>query len=109
MAQQHQHIQDQLDLIVAEMKTIGFWSDQEPEQDLSQIASYLDVPDFANWLQFVFVPAVQKALDTGDLPSKSMVGVMAMRQYDYHSQVPEALHLVELLHRFDELVNELPK
>jgi hypothetical protein len=34
----------------------------------------------------------------------SQVGLMAMRQYDYHSIVREALPLVNLLHDFDRLV-----
>jgi hypothetical protein len=38
------------------------------------------------------------------LPKDSQVGIMAMRQYDYHSSVPEAHRLVSLLHEFDELV-----
>ena len=108
MNPQYQPIRTQLDAIVSEMKAIGFWSMDPPEQDLSQISSYLDVPHFKTWLQYVFVPAAQEAINTGQFPTESMVGVMAMRQYDYHSILPEALNLVKLLHRFDDLVKRLP-
>nr|WP_261361997.1 hypothetical protein [Humisphaera borealis] len=38
------------------------------------------------------------------MPIHSQVGLMAMRQYDYHSHVPEAQGLLKLLQDFDELI-----
>lgn len=66
--------------------------------------TYLDAPSFELWLQQVFIPNAREGVATEDLPKKSQVGVMAMRQYDYHSTVPDAAELLRLLNDFDEMV-----
>ena len=99
---------DQLELIEGEMRRIGFWSNQDLDYDLPESSSYMDCPSFEVWLQFVFVPNAKKAVAMRLFPSESQVGVAAMRQYDYQSIVEEALPLVQMLHEFDRLVNQLP-
>ena len=98
----------QLDAIEAEMKRIGYWSTDPPDLQArvraGEIKSYLDAPSFELWLQCIFLPNAREAIATEGLPANSMVGVMAMRQYDYHSHVPEAQDLLRLLSEFDELV-----
>ena len=69
-----------------------------------EITSFLDAPSFELWLQCIFLPNARSAIDTNSLPDDSQVGLMAMRQYDYHSSMPEAQPLVNLLHEFDGLV-----
>ena len=97
-----------LDEIEAEMKRIGYWRDQP--SDLSaqaargEVRSYLDAPSFESWLQTLFLPNARQAVQTNTLPADSQVGLMAMRQYDYHSSVPEAHGLMRLLSEFDGLV-----
>ena len=95
-------LEDQLDLIEAEMRRIGYWSDNPP--DVPASTSFLEAPSFELWLQCVFLPNARERIKTGNLPERSQVGLMAMRQYDYHSSVPEAQTLVQLLHDFDRLV-----
>lgn len=90
-----------LDEIETEMKKIGFWKDGAPEQE---VGNALAAPTFELWLQCVFLPNARKAATNGKYPKESQVGVMAMRQYDYHSCVEQALNLVSLLHDFDRLV-----
>jgi uncharacterized protein YqcC (DUF446 family) len=90
-----------LEAIEAEMKNIGFWSENPPK---FKPGSYLEAPSFEFWLQCVFLPNARKAANTGEYPSNSQVGLMAMREYDYHSCVEEALNLVRLLHTFDKVV-----
>ncbi|MGP9802482.1 YqcC family protein [Rheinheimera sp. NSM] len=90
-----------LDEIEAEMKRIGFWKESPPDV---RVGSYLEAPSFELWLQCVFMPNARKAAQAGEYPSSSQVGLMAMREYDYHSCVEEALNLVSLLHDFDKLV-----
>ncbi|MDR3418497.1 MAG: YqcC family protein [Nevskia sp.] len=101
-------ISRKLDEVEAEMKRIGFWSADPPDLQSQiahgQIKSYLDAPSFELWLQQVFLPNARKAVAEADLPSQSQVGMMAMRQYDYHSCVPEAQDLTTLLGEFDDLV-----
>jgi uncharacterized protein YqcC (DUF446 family) len=89
-----------LDEIEAEMKRIGFWNTNPPNFSVS---NYLEAPSFELWIQCIFLPNARKAAKTGDYPKTSQVGLMAMRQYDYHEVVEEALNLVSLLNRFDEL------
>jgi uncharacterized protein YqcC (DUF446 family) len=66
--------------------------------------SYLDAPSFELWLQALFLPNARHAVQTDTLPADSDVGGMAMRQYDYHSSIPEAHGLMKLLYEFDDLV-----
>ena len=99
-----------LDEIEAEMKKIGFWQENPPDLQAAfasgKMRSYLDAPSFELWLQCIFLPNARRAVRTGTLPKDSQVGVMAMRQYDYHSVVPEAERLVSLLHEFDGMVKK---
>ena len=98
--------------IEAEMKRIGYWDgsldaaavrqqaiDYAREHDESPIGQM----PFEHWLQCVFIPNARAAARTDSLPSSSRVAVMAMRQYDYHSHVPEAQELLRLLGEFDDL------
>jgi len=99
-----------LDEIEAEMKKIGFWQDNPPDLQAvfasGEMRSYLDAPSFELWLQCIFLPNARHAVQTETLPGDSQVGVMAIRQYDYHSIVPEAQRLAGLLHEFDKMVEE---
>lgn len=98
----------QLDLIEAEMRKIGYWSEYPPDLlgavASGQLQSYLDAPSFELWLQCVFLPNARKAANSGELPKNSQVGQMAMRQYDYHSCVEDALPLLQLLRQFDAII-----
>jgi uncharacterized protein YqcC (DUF446 family) len=97
-----------LDEIEAEMKRIGFWSDNPPdllaEVEAGRLRTYLDAPTFELWLQCVFLPNARKRAEADDLPDDSQVSLMAMRQYDYHSLVPEAQPLLESLREFDRII-----
>jgi len=95
----HEDLIAKLDEVEAEMKRIGFWSGVDNHKPVS--------PEFESWLQNMFLPQARAAIRDNKLPDKSMVGVMALRQYDYHSIVEEALPLVELLSQFDRLVESL--
>jgi len=102
-----------LDEIEAEMKRIGYWQAAPPAELLAKIAAgeigYLDPGlRFAQYLQLIFLPAARQRLRDRDLPRESNVGVMAMREYDYHSHVAEAEDLLRLLSEFDALVEALP-
>ncbi len=74
----------QLDLIEAEMRCIGYWSDNPPnlqaQIDAGELISFLDAPSFELWLQCVFLPNARSAANERRLPETSQVGRMAMRQ-----------------------------
>lgn len=97
-----------LDQIEAEMRRIGYWQESLPDFQAKvaygELRSFLDAPSFETWLQTVFIPNARRAVETDMLPADSQVGLMAMRQYDYHSSVPEAHGLMRLLSEFDDLV-----
>lgn len=98
----------QLDAIEAELRRLGWWSENPPdllaEVRAGTLRTYLDAPSFELWLQCVFLPNARAAAESDALPSTSQVGLMALRQYDYHSSVPEAQPLLRLLHDFDSIV-----
>ncbi|WP_390884386.1 YqcC family protein [Humisphaera borealis] len=72
--------------------------------EAGEVRSFMDAPSFELWLQCVFLPNARAAARSDHLPIHSQVGLMAMRQYDYHSHVPEAQGLLKLLQDFDELI-----
>ena len=90
-----------LDDIESEMKLIEFWSQNPPEFKAS---NFLEAPSFELWLQCIFLPNAREATRNSDYPDRSQVGLMAMRQYDYHSYVEDAQKLVRLLGAFDQLI-----
>jgi hypothetical protein len=87
------------------MRRIGYWSagacpPTDPRQLYAGIA-------FEPWLQFVFLPAVKAAAASGEYANVPpyRVGVAALRQYDYHGTVPEALGLMNLCGELEDLLN----
>lgn len=90
------------------MKRIGYWSADPPDLRTryasGEMKTYLDAPSFELWLQQVFIPNARDAVANDALPQHSHVGLAAMRQYDYHSNVAEAQKLTSLLGDFDDMV-----
>ena len=101
-------ILNKLHEVEEEMKAIGYWSSNPPDLRAryasGELKTYIEAPSFELWLQTVFLPSAKEACGTGVFPKQSQVGVMALRQYDYHSSVPEAHRLMRLLFEFDKLV-----
>jgi hypothetical protein len=60
-------------------------------------------------LQFVFLPGVQRAVGARDLRAipQYRVGVSALLQYDYHSEIPEAHPLMKLCFELEEALPPL--
>ncbi len=96
------NVSKKLDEIETEMKNINCWSNNPPK---FEIRHYLDAPSFELWLQCVFLPNARKAVTNKKYPKKSQVGLMAMKQYNYHSYVEKAQILLKLLYEFDEIIN----
>lgn len=93
-----------LDEIEAEMRRIAFWS-VSPAHMADDKQLYSNLP-FEQWLQFVYLPQVRVACGSGDFSAvpQYRVGLAAMRNYDYHSTVEEALPLVQLCHELEALL-----
>ena len=92
-----------LDKIETEMKKIGYWSDNPPD---FSIENFTQAPTFELWLQCTFIPNARKAAEKNEYPEKSEVGLMGMRQYNYHSFIPEAQGLLLLLYEFDKIIED---
>lgn len=62
---------------------------------------------FEEWLQFEYLVQVEESLhDKARKPALDYkVGLAALRQYDYHSSVPEAMGLLALLETLEETVS----
>lgn len=89
--------------IEAEMKRIGYWSDEPlPEEAYEfQQAFAMDTMAFSQWLQFILIPRVRTIIEEkDDFPSDSMVGTQAVREFDGDAT---ASGLVTLLSEFDDL------
>ena len=102
-----------LEEIEREMRRIGFWDDDLNTAKVRESALKYATTDhkspvgtipFENWLQAVFIPNARRSAETGKKPTSSQVSVMAMREYDYHSYVPKAQKLLQLLYEFDALI-----
>ena len=103
----YEELSEKITEIEFEMKKIGYWSEVKPSDEDFQfkLPFALDTMPFEDWLQFVFIPSVRKKIEKKEsLPEESNVGVAALRQYDYHSLVPEAHDLMRLLFEFDKIL-----
>ena len=60
-----------------------------------------DTMTFTEWLQFVFLPAIRDAIQTGGFPQHSQVGAHAVREFDGWT---EAGPLLTLLSDFDAFI-----
>jgi uncharacterized protein YqcC (DUF446 family) len=107
-----EQVQQKLQEIEAELRRIGFWDDSLDEEVVrTQALQYakthgkspVGAMPFENWLQAVLIPNARDAATRNELPSESQVWDMARREYDYHSHVPEAQRLLELLREFDAI------
>lgn len=105
-------ILQKIDQIEKEMHNAGIWDNSLSVAELRDSAvkivteqgrSPVGSMPFEHWLQAIFLPNARSAAQTGNLPSSSQVSLMAMREYDYHSHVPEAQELLRLLREFDAL------
>jgi len=100
-SEKDEQVSSKLDEIEAEMKRIDFWCENPP---FFEVTSYIEAPSFELWLQCVFIPNAREAARKSKYPDKSQVGLMAMRQYNYHMFVDRAQELLCLLNQFDELI-----
>ena len=103
MQPSYEEVQQHIDGIEAEMKRIGFWSDEPPTPEMYNFtqAFAMDTMPFSYWLQFIFIPRVRSIIaEQGDFPRSSQVGVQAVREFD---GAWEASDLVSKLIAFDAL------
>ena len=89
----------------AELRRLGWWqvAPIEPERMNFRQAFGMDTMAFAQWLQFVFVPAAREMLaGRRPLPPSSMLAAHAVREFD---GVPEADRVCAILRDVDAAVD----
>jgi uncharacterized protein YqcC (DUF446 family) len=90
--------------IAGEMRRVGYWDAADPNRnDYGRVVS----PSFVLHLQKIFLPWARQRVQETSLPPNTNIGILEIRQYDYHSIVPVAQPLLRLLCQFDGLVGGL--
>jgi uncharacterized protein YqcC (DUF446 family) len=95
-----------LDAVVAALRGAGVWSiERPPGEAFAEMGAFgARTMAFAQWLRWVFVPNVERLLESdGPWPSSSQVAVMATREGDTD---PAIASLVPALARFDAVFDE---
>ena len=92
--------------IEAELKSIGVWSNEDslPEEKFKNMGTFgINTMALVEWLQYVLLPTIHdKIKNKKELPSNSMIGVHAVREFDGDSRYS---YLCDLLIQLDELAN----
>jgi uncharacterized protein YqcC (DUF446 family) len=99
----HEAVEQQLDIVEAEMKRIGWWRKEPLPPEMYQFtqAFAMDTMPYVYWLQFIFIPRVRSIIaERGQFPDGSSVGGQAIREFD---GLDEADELVSSLCEFDAL------
>jgi uncharacterized protein YqcC (DUF446 family) len=102
--QDRDDVRDKVCAIEREMQRIGYWAAMPPPR-MDPAALYHGV-SFEHFLQFVYLPHVAQAAETGDFAAVPpyRIGLAALRHYDYHSFVEEAQGLLRLCHELESLM-----
>lgn len=97
-----QTVLSKLEQIEIEMRQIGFWQKNPLRAGQYDFRAAFggDTMSFSQWLQFIFIPNVKRAAESGNFPSSSQVSVQAVREFD---GIGETARLIELLSEFDAL------
>lgn len=94
--------------IESELLRLKRWSDQPlPQEKFDNMGAFgSNTMAFEQWLQFVLIPRLyQITANKGELPTESMVSTYAVRALDGD---PEAINLISLLSRLDDIINAVP-
>ena len=107
MDQRVPDIAEQLLLIERELRLCGLWSTALPSVEAlaSQVPFCVDTLSFAQWLQWVFLPKMKFILEE-DLPLPTASGILSMAQTVYADRATSLTGLLEVLQRFDQLIQD---
>src|SRR5512139_290690 len=98
---------DHLLAIEQEMRRIGLWETTPPAKEAleSLIPFCYDTLKFQQWLQWVFLPKMKLAIEHQiDFPSSSNIAALAEMCFPELINI-DTTRLLEMLRRFDELIN----
>jgi uncharacterized protein YqcC (DUF446 family) len=100
-------VAEQLLLIERELRRLGWWSAHSPSDEaLGSCEPFcVDTLDFAQWLQWIFLPRMKELLESGG-PLPSVSGICAMAEVVYRERPVEVKELLVILGRFDQLIGK---
>ncbi|WXL26949.1 YqcC family protein [Ectopseudomonas mendocina] len=105
MDQRIQQITDQLLLIERELRVQGWWKEESPDEEAlaSPEPFCVDLMDFDQWLQWIFLPRMKSIIEAGEaLPSVS--GIKPMAEQVFIEEPSRAAELIRLLGEFDQII-----
>lgn len=100
-------IAEQLLLIERELRLLGVWAANPPSAEaLASVEPFaVDTLEFAEWLQWIFLPRMKQILER-DLPLPNSSGILAMAEEVYKSRMSDYRSLFRALGEFDRLITE---
>ncbi|CAM3096807.1 pseudouridine synthase [Pseudomonas floridensis] len=100
-------IAEQLLLIERELRALGWWETTPPSEEAlsSQEPFCVDTLEFAQWLQWIFLPRMKIILER-DLPLPNASGILEMAEMAYAGKLNETRLLQQSLARFDQLITQ---
>ncbi|WP_439852090.1 YqcC family protein [Pseudomonas syringae] len=107
MDQRLPEVAEQLLLIERELRALGWWDVTPPGEAAlsSQEPFSVDTLEFAQWLQWIFLPRMKVILER-DLPLPNASGIVDMAEMVYAGRLSETRLLLRHLARFDQLIVE---
>ncbi|MCB1616284.1 MAG: YqcC family protein [Pseudomonadales bacterium] len=85
------------------MRNARFWSDVQPDEAaLQSVAPFcVDTLDFAQWLQYVFLPRVYNLVEKEQqLPGKCDISPMAEQAFQGMAQTAEVLRVIRAIDEY---------
>lgn len=98
-------VADQLLLVERALRVQGWWDASPPSaQALASVEPFcVDTLDFAQWLQWIFLPRMKAIIEAGaELPAVS--GILPMAEQVYGADSRAAAELLRALGDFDRLI-----
>jgi uncharacterized protein YqcC (DUF446 family) len=100
-------IAEHLLLIERELRVQGWWDEVAPSPEaLASVEPFsVDTLDFAQWLQWIFLPRMKTILEE-DLPLPNASGILVMAEMVYADRAEQSRGLREQLARFDASIGQ---
>ncbi len=100
------HLMTLLTGLEEQLQQLGWWQQQAPSLQALQSEQpfCVDTLEFAQWLQWIFVPRMRSIL-TSDIPLPSQCGIHDMAQVVYREQLGLVANLLNNLKEIDAAIN----
>lgn len=104
---QHRELQEQLQALEAEMRSLALWSEMPPSAEAmaSTMPFMYDTLEFHQWLQWVFVPRLQALIDARS-PLPGNCHTHALGEHEFAQLAPlDCSRLLAKLQQIDRILN----